>query len=819
MNIGRTISLITLAAALGLSQQAFAGQGLRISKQNDAGIFENSTPVRGHKLPDRAKPGKSRVVRIKKNILRHKSLVLNMGDGNTLEVVRERFAEHSGDRRAWIGRVKGKPESEVILTRAGRAMAGTIKVDGKLYKLMPVGRGEHVLSEVHADIPEIHDDPIAPPVVGGESTQSLSSGGGTVIDVMVVYTPAATAQYGSSDGVEALIALSIEETNQVYINSQVAASLRLVHTQEVNYTETSSMSTDLTNLAGKTDGNMDEIHALRDTYGADLVSLFSQNSSSCGTSYQLTMEHPAFEAYGFSSVYTGCATGYYSFAHELGHNMGVGHDAANADSAVIYSYSYGYQDPAGEFRTVMAYSNGCSGTCTRIPYFSNPYVDYNGTPTGIDGVADNARSLNNTVAFISTYRDSVQQVEVPFAPSNLTATVLSDTEIQLSWTDNADNEDGVRIERSSDGVSFTEIATLSADSTSYGDAGLSAETQYYYRVSAFNGGGDSDFSNDAWATTDPAPLTPPAAPSNLAASTVSEDSISLSWTDNASDEDGYRLERSLNGVDWTLAAALSAGASSHVDTGLSAETTYDYRVIATNGAMSSEASNVVSATTDPEPVLPPSDPNGLAATALSESQIDLTWNDNSANETGFEIERSDDGVTWSQIASLAAGSQSYSDTGLAAETLYDYRIRAIGDGGASGYSNVAQATTDAEPVSGPTCDITGASTLRLYSRSTYWTLTNNGSETSTITSVEISWPTTQGSLRKIRAGSSRTVYSTVVSGGYAFVDSWTNSVGYRELDAGEAMTLKFDFTTRYTKDSQSDYAITVNFADGCSVSF
>ena len=90
----------------------------------------------------------------------------------------------------------------------------------------------------------------------------------------------------------------------------------------------------------------------------------------------------------------------------------------------------------------------------------------------------------------------------------------------------------------------------------------------------------------------------------------------------------------------------------------------------------------------------PNSPNNLNATAVSSSQIDLTWQDNSINETGFKIERkTGSSGTYAEIASVAANVVSYPDTGRAAGTTYFYRVRAFNGSGNSGYSNEASATT------------------------------------------------------------------------------------------------------------------------------
>ena len=91
---------------------------------------------------------------------------------------------------------------------------------------------------------------------------------------------------------------------------------------------------------------------------------------------------------------------------------------------------------------------------------------------------------------------------------------------------------------------------------------------------------------------------------------------------------------------------------------------------------------------------PPAAPTGLVATSTSASSVSLTWTRNSTNETGFQVERSSGGAgTFGLIATTTAGTTTYSDTSLAPSTLYNYRVRAVGSAGNSGYSNVASLTT------------------------------------------------------------------------------------------------------------------------------
>jgi len=188
----------------------------------------------------------------------------------------------------------------------------------------------------------------------------------------------------------------------------------------------------------------------------------------------------------------------------------------------------------------------------------------------------------------------------PAAPSNLNAAAVSSSQINLTWADNATDESGFYIERcTSAGCSnFTQIATVGANVTSYANTGLAASTSYSYRVRAYSAAGYSDYSNTASAVTQAAAV-PPAAPTNLSARAASKSQINLSWTDNASNETGYYIERCTGSkcTNFTRVGTAGANATSYSDIGLTAGTTYRYRVVAYNSSGSSAYSNIVKATT------------------------------------------------------------------------------------------------------------------------------------------------------------------------------------------------------------------------------
>jgi hypothetical protein len=184
----------------------------------------------------------------------------------------------------------------------------------------------------------------------------------------------------------------------------------------------------------------------------------------------------------------------------------------------------------------------------------------------------------------------------PVAPGNLYATAVSSNRIDLAWSDNSTNENGFAIERSADGVNFSQITTVAANLTSYSNTGLTASTTYFYRVRAFNNAGSSSYSNVASATT-AALSAPPAAPANLAATPISKNRINLVWSDLANNETGFKIERSLDGTSFTQVGTVGANVTSFASTGLQANTKYYYRVRANNSAGNSAYSNIASALT------------------------------------------------------------------------------------------------------------------------------------------------------------------------------------------------------------------------------
>lgn len=184
----------------------------------------------------------------------------------------------------------------------------------------------------------------------------------------------------------------------------------------------------------------------------------------------------------------------------------------------------------------------------------------------------------------------------------------------------------------------------------------------------------------------------PVAPSGLTAVAQSSSSVLLGWTDNATNETNYRVERKTGGA-WTELPLLPPGSSSFTVTGLTAATSYTFRVRAKNNAGFSGYSNEAAATTQSSL---PATPTGLTAEQLSATQARLQWQDKSSNETDFAIEVTSPYHTgFVEIAAAAANATSHVVSNLDADVPYTFRIRARNGSGSSARSNEASLTIPA----------------------------------------------------------------------------------------------------------------------------
>jgi uncharacterized protein YjdB len=224
--------------------------------------------------------------------------------------------------------------------------------------------------------------------------------------------------------------------------------------------------------------------------------------------------------------------------------------------------------------------------------------------------------------------------------------------------------------------------------------------------SDFGSSGQSDYRYSIYCTYAPSGHvgTPPAAPSDLSASDTTAYSVTLVWTDNSEDETGFELERSdLPGSGFATILTTAADITGYLDESVEPENTYYYRLRSVNSYGESAYSPEISVLTPADTTVgtPPAAPSDLSASDTTAYSVTLVWTDNSEDETGFELERSDlPGSGFATILTTAADITGYLDESVEPENTYYYRLRSVNSYGESVYSPEISVLTPAELAGG-----------------------------------------------------------------------------------------------------------------------
>jgi predicted phage tail protein len=298
-------------------------------------------------------------------------------------------------------------------------------------------------------------------------------------------------------------------------------------------------------------------------------------------------------------------------------------------------------------------------------------------------------------------------------PAGLVVTGVTSSRVNLSWAEAA-GAMGYLVERSADGEHWMGLGAVTG--TEFIDAGLAANTRYWYRVRAVNGSGESFASETVAGVTAQAV---PVAPGGLSVFGVSAVAVQLNWSDNSGNESGFRVEYSIDGKAWRLAGSVPADTKGVRVTGLAGGKKYYFRVSAYNELGYSRTSNVVTGKslvlggargvasgalaptvldirrvkntlTGLTRSLAPAAATGLVARAYSNSAVQLVWEDNSDSELGFKVEYSLDGKHWLLGGYVGADQTGCRVTGLRAGRSYWFRVTAYNLAGVSAVSGVAR---------------------------------------------------------------------------------------------------------------------------------
>ena len=324
-------------------------------------------------------------------------LRLNLFEDVDLTFGLERAEKRPQGRTVYTGHFPEAPGSIGVLTHDHGRLTGIFFIPGKgTFKITPAGNGLHRITEVDEDKgaacgldgsgPELSDPKLAadmpqagmPWQIPNDYPQGCAYGSApTVVNLAVVYTPAALKVIGNAQDMASLIDTVVFYNNMAYFNSGINVQLQLVYEGEVPYTET-GMGSDLANMAN---GGVSGIAGIQASYGAALVNMLVAGADPVMGLAQLP-GHYCLEHVSFAEC----------MMHEIGHNFGCGHDTSSGGPG-IYPFSSGYRYTAAgvQYRTIMAYAPGAY-----TPFFSSPLASYLGSATGVANVEDNARTINST---------------------------------------------------------------------------------------------------------------------------------------------------------------------------------------------------------------------------------------------------------------------------------------------------------------------------------------------------------------------------------------------------------------------------------------
>jgi PKD repeat protein len=692
-----------------------------------------------------------------------KFLLLKLPEGGTVKLERTHFEDRAGNSALWRGRSAAHELSQAVLTLRKGNVSGRVVLESETYEIKPGTGSLHTLVLLDQDaFPDC--DTADHDIVdgGGSGTAASSEQGGSVIDLLAVYTANVVSDSGGIDQAEARIQAAVDNANTAFAESDMDVQYRLVHTQQVSYNDAPDTGTALSWVR-----NDAEVAALRDQYGADMVSVIVDTPSSCGTGYVQRNPGPGFASAAFQATDIDCAVGNLTFAHEHGHNAGMEHNPLNSSvgstpEEASYPYSFGHYIN-GSYRTVMSYSNPCTSGCSRVARHSSASIVYNGVATGIANQRENARTGNNTAPIIAEFRDTVvggapvvnvriSQSLDDIEESTTNGSILTDsTDLEFGHDSLVGSEQllglrfldidipqgatitsaylGFTVDETGSATTTASIRALDADSAApfttgaYSLSSRAATGQVNWTIPAWDTTGEyhqspdisalvqavvnragwapgnamgftiaamGDRTAEAWdGVSSSAPLlhveydvdAPPPAPNQAPSASFSHtvNDLAVSFTDTSSDSDG-----SIAGWDWDFGDGGSSSAASPDHT-YSAAGNYTVTLTVTDDDGASDSSSASVTVTEPVTGLPPTAPYGLSVKDGTDGTAQLSWNDTSDNEEGFEITRQfqHKNGSWRGTTTITVDPDATGHTDSSGTGTFRYQVRAYNSGGQS----------------------------------------------------------------------------------------------------------------------------------------
>ena len=439
------------------------------------------------------------------------------------QVIINKRVVHDADNVSFIGFIKNT-NYRTMITRGKMGSIGSIKTENGQYNIEQNGDGEWLVSpedRQHLTPIPLGDDAVIPdntqllqtPALKKKAQNSLTANSSStnmaIIDIMVFWDQEFETAHGSADSAKTKLNAKILYSNTAFSDSNIYIRLNLVHSGKISYSNSSSNSDALSAIKNGSDV-FSGVAALRTTHSADLVGFlrdYKRSHGGAGLAYRLgaSLAMPnAYKNNAFFIVGDG-RDGSYSapestFPHEVGHNLGSGHDRNHYDGSPIFSYSYGYDDcpngdDCGTFGTVMSYDG------PRVAKFSNPDIMCTstqacGSAVGNTDEANNALGFNNIRFDTAGFYTSTSGITTP---NNVSASDgLDNNKVRISWNgvSGAGSYQVYRSDSSAGAYSLLGNVSLS----SYDDISATAGVTYYYKIKActeVNGGGTCSAYSDS----------------------------------------------------------------------------------------------------------------------------------------------------------------------------------------------------------------------------------------------------------------------------------------------------------------------------------
>ena len=342
-------------------------------------------------------------IAIEKNILLSEDTLFKIELNNDEFIITKKYINHRDINSLLFYGISGT--NSLILSFLDDDIQGTFTTRNKVYAIETHGEEHYLVQLDHSSMRENCDniEPSHNPATSeNDDTQEGNVDSASIdiqqlenryldgsgdIKVLVLYTSAAA---NSVSNIYNTALLAEELSNQSFANSGIYCKIEIVYIGKTDYIESSSSNTDVKRFKRTDDGYLDEVHALRVKYSADVCVLLANLSDNCGEAFTIKADYD--EAFCVVKARY-CATTQHSFIHEIGHLMGCMHDYRCDPRLWPYAYGHGYVYPDGGWRTIMAYDDYCS-ECIRLLYWSNPDVIYDGVSMGTSLINNNAKVWN-----------------------------------------------------------------------------------------------------------------------------------------------------------------------------------------------------------------------------------------------------------------------------------------------------------------------------------------------------------------------------------------------------------------------------------------